>query len=504
MWRSIPIGAAVLWSCSSAHAQWVSFENQTALRMPTGTGLNDPSLSTNDPEQKSYAWGDLDQDGDIDLVCVRKRPLTFAGGKRAVLFMNEGTAQGHAVNGVLVDRTAQFGSASDAPPWNGMPDQGLLTEVNTTRATLADLDNDGWLDLVTCATLSDNRPNWIGPPRIYMNQGAINGQWQGFRCQPQRIPYLGGDINPKFQPRFMAVAAGDVTGDGFADLYICDMDTGEVGPLENSAADYNNKLLINMGERNPGYFEDSGTTRMSANPGLFSKFSVSCTIVDMNGDGVPDVVKHTFLIPPVQLAIQYNNPQNVGFFPDTSYHVAYTLMPTYVSVGDINLDGRPDMVATNDGADRWLRNTGNGANGLAQFTVATLTSQIATEFDFGGESRIADLNHDGWPEVLIADIDGLSKGCFRRAHLYRNMADGPAVTLLEQNPSVIPLDMLNGTQSIAVFDIDGDGWNVADLLLIINSWGACPAGPPTSCPADLNHDGQVNVLDLLEVIGHWG
>ena len=46
--------------------------------------------------------------------------------------------------------------------------------------------------------------------------------------------------------------------------------------------------------------------------------------------------------------------------------------------------------------------------------------------------------------------------------------------------------------------------NVADLLLIINSWGACPAGPPTSCPADLNHDGQVNVLDLLEVIGHWG
>ena len=91
-----------------------------------------------------------------------------------------------------------------------------------------------------------------------------------------------------------------------------------------------------------------------------------------------------------------------------------------------------------------------------------------------------------------------------------------------------------GTQSIAVFDIDGDGWNdliigrcnstevwrnttpiagdvnvdhrvnVADLLLIINSWGACPAGPPTSCPADLNHDGQVNVLDLLEVIGHWG
>ena len=43
--------------------------------------------------------------------------------------------------------------------------------------------------------------------------------------------------------------------------------------------------------------------------------------------------------------------------------------------------------------------------------------------------------------------------------------------------------------------------NVADLLAVITSWGACPPG---SCPADINHDNVVNVADLLAVINAWG
>lgn len=51
--------------------------------------------------------------------------------------------------------------------------------------------------------------------------------------------------------------------------------------------------------------------------------------------------------------------------------------------------------------------------------------------------------------------------------------------------------------------------NVADLLLIITNWGACPPPPPIytyapPCVADLNADGQINVADLLRVITGWG
>lgn len=50
-------------------------------------------------------------------------------------------------------------------------------------------------------------------------------------------------------------------------------------------------------------------------------------------------------------------------------------------------------------------------------------------------------------------------------------------------------------------DINGDGVvNVDDLLVVINSWGSCPA----PCPADLDGNGVVNVDDLLNLINHWG
>lgn len=52
----------------------------------------------------------------------------------------------------------------------------------------------------------------------------------------------------------------------------------------------------------------------------------------------------------------------------------------------------------------------------------------------------------------------------------------------------------------------GDGnVNVADLLVVINSWGQCPAS--LNCPADIfppGGDGVVNVGDLLAVINAWG
>src|SRR5262245_33348189 len=93
---------------TSSQAQWVSFTNATTTRMPVGVGLNDASVSTTDNQEKDYAWGDVDQDGDIDLISVRKQPFTSVGRRRGVLFMNEGIAEGHAINGVLVDRTLQY------------------------------------------------------------------------------------------------------------------------------------------------------------------------------------------------------------------------------------------------------------------------------------------------------------------------------------------------------------------------------------------------------------
>jgi hypothetical protein len=48
-------------------------------------------------------------------------------------------------------------------------------------------------------------------------------------------------------------------------------------------------------------------------------------------------------------------------------------------------------------------------------------------------------------------------------------------------------------------DVNGDKTvNLLDLLAVLAAWGA------TSGPEDINGDGVVNVLDLLEVLGQWG
>ncbi|MHC5004960.1 MAG: hypothetical protein ACYTJ0_17775, partial [Planctomycetota bacterium] len=50
-------------------------------------------------------------------------------------------------------------------------------------------------------------------------------------------------------------------------------------------------------------------------------------------------------------------------------------------------------------------------------------------------------------------------------------------------------------------DINGDGLvDVDDLLAVIGQWGGCPTG----CGADINQDGQVDVDDLTAVVLNWG
>ncbi len=424
---------------------WVDFTEQTAQRLSASS-----SLGETDPEEKDYAWGDLDKDGDTDLVCVRKQPFTSTGRKRNVLFMNEGTAEGHAVDGVLVDQTNAFAIAADDGG------QGFLDLTNDRDVFLADVDGDTWLDIITATTLGDGLPKTISHPRVYRNLGAPGGVWAGFRYEEFRIPQLEGIAGNGFPhaPRFCSVAARDLTGDGAPDLYFGDYDSGGGQTL-----DFNNRLLINDGT---GTFTDLSTSRMTSEM-LLSAFGAASAIEDMNGDGVLDVVKQTALSAPQHIAVVYNDSASEGFFD--FYDVVYSNAPYHVSVGDLNNDSMLDLVASDDGSDRYLLNQGNDAQGHADFTPFTFSFQAGGDDGFASNSLITDLNNDGWQDVLIADVDVDISGCSRRMHIYRNLAGTPGsnVTLQEQDPSVIPTGSLTGTHDVAAFDIDGDGWK--DLVI---------------------------------------
>ncbi|HRW54972.1 MAG TPA: FG-GAP-like repeat-containing protein, partial [Phycisphaerae bacterium] len=499
MWvpgRTIVVIALILCGAAPwARAQdsWVEFNDETASRLIAAS-----AVGAADTQEKDYAWGDVDHDGDIDLICVRKQPFTTPGRRTNVLFMNEGIAEGHPINGVLVDRTSIY--AVDADDGG----QGFLDETNDRDVILTDVNNDTWLDIITVATLSDGLPKTISHPRVFVNKGEIGGVWQGFRYEEARFPQLltipGGLA---VAPRLCSVTAADVDGDGFVDLYVGDYDSSGVGGgfPEAANADVNDRLLMNDGT---GHFVDSNQTRMNSTM-LLSAFAMASVFEDMNGDGFVDLVKDTALNAPQRVSVSYNDPSNEGFFND--FDVVDDNAPYHITVGDLNDDSRPDIVVTDDGRDHYLLNQGNGPDGLANFTRFDFIRSSGTDAEFGGNSFIADMNNDGLNDVFICDVDvDIDQNCSRRLHLYRNLGNLPNVTMQEQGP--VQGWNHNGAHDIAVFDINGDGW----LDMVIghcagtNVWmNVPPVGVgfsyPDGLPANLTPDTPTSFRVVVTDLG---
>ena len=56
---------------------------------------------------------------------------------------------------------------------------------------------------------------------------------------------------------------------------------------------------------------------------------------------------------------------------------------------------------------------------------------------------------------------------------------------------------------VPIGDLDCDCMvNFDDFLMLVDGWGPCPPGG--ACPADLNGDGTVSVVDFLIMLANWG
>ncbi len=487
---------ALTLSSPSLRAQWVTFQDQTSTRLVATAGLG-----VSDPQEKDYAFADFDQDGDIDLVCVRKEPATSSGHFPNVLFMNEA--------GVLTDRTQLYASASLVAA-----SQGMLDATNDRDVVAVDVTGDGWVDLVTCTTLTAGQPQYIRVPRVYVNRGDdLAGNWLGFLYDdPLRINDMAAGTSWNGEHRFCAVAAGDVDNDGDQDLFFGDYDRGAV------TIDVNDRLLLNNGA---GYFTDVTATRL---PGTLaqSNFVTRAVMVDMNMDGKLDIARNNVSV----VDVTYNDgAAGAGYFQTRQQ--PYAGAAYHFNTGDLNNDNLPDLVISDDGQDRYLLHTGV-AGGVAQWSSTFAFSYTGGGADdgFGSTSHVVDLNNDGWRDVLITDFDVDVNGCNRRTHIFRNLGNAPNVTLQEQQigSSVcgIPVGQLAGTFDIAVFDINGDGWkdmvigrcagtqvwiNVPPLgVTFTYPNGLLPAFVPVNAPLTLDVNATPTGLTVLQPNSgrvHW-
>jgi len=379
---------------------------------------------------------------------------------------------------LFVERAAQWGI--DFVHTNGMSGKFYYPEIMGGGGGLVDYDGDGDLDvyLVQGGSL---RPDGAG------ETAGVEAGSQAVRDRLFRNDPVPGspDGSAPFTPRFVdvtdasgiagidygtGIAAGDVDGDGWTDLYVT-----EYGP---------NKLWRNRGD---GTFEDVTAAAGVEDP----RWSTAATFVDVDRDGRLDLFEVAYVV--VDLAANprcftassrrdYCGPADFKPLPDRLWHnrterpgaVTFEDVSNSSGIGrepgpglgvlaaDLDGDGWTDLYVTNDGAANFLwHNLGGAGKGGIAFEDDALLSGVALNRDGEPEGSMGvdagDFDADGDLDLFMTHIKGETNT------LYVNDGGGLFSDRTVEKGLGAPSFPYTGFGT-AWFDYDNDGW--LDLLVL--------------------------------------
>ena len=334
----------------------------------------------------SLALGDLNGDGQPDLVVANS-----AGNTLSVLLNAN----------VVPFIAASFGSQ-----------QTLATGSYPVLGALADLNADGKPDLVV-ANQTDNTVS------VFLNTTAPGATSPNF-ASPQT--FAAGSHSTY-------VGVGDVNGDGKPDLVISDYATNSVMVLLNTTA--------------PGATTVSFAAAQTFASGVNPNWAV---LGDVNGDGKLDIITANAGSNTVSVLLNTTAPgASVPSFASPQSFAVGAGPRTFV-LGDINGDGKPDLVVANQSSNTisvLLNTTAPGASTVSFTTQQTYVTGTAPTIP-----ALADINGDGKPDIVVANNTSGT------VSVLLNTTAAGATTASFATPVTVATA---SNPTVAVGDINGDG-----------------------------------------------
>jgi hypothetical protein len=313
-----------------------------------------------------------------------------------------------------------FGNGSGITVNAFAPRLDLATGDGPGRVVIADLDGDGKPDLI----IADS---YAGEISIYQNI-STNGLLTADSFAPRiDLPLLPGSYSNPY-----TVAVADLDGDGKLDIIALNADSKVISILRNISS--------------PGIITtNSFAARVDLPAGNDMR---GLAVQDLNGDGKPDIVTCNSGDNTISIFQNMSTIGNIAFAPRVDFAAGDG--PQSVAIGDLDGDGLPDLAVANynSGTISVFRNLGVGGN--------ITTNLFAPKVDFPGLASLGyialgDMDGDGKLDMVASGGNGS-----QAISVYRNMATVGSITTNSFAPQV-DFAAPGWANSVAVGDLDGDG-----------------------------------------------
>jgi hypothetical protein len=320
----------------------------------------------------------------------------------------------------------------------------LLPEIMGGGAALFDMDGDGDLDLYLVQSGSVLNAGAKDPPnRLYRNRG--DGTFEDVTAGS------GTDV----AGYGMGVAAGDYDNDGDPDLFVTN-----VGPsvlLRNDGGGHFTNVTDKAGVAGRGwstsaaFFDADGDGDLDLFVLRYINWSAAGELQCFSLTGAPDYCSPRNYDAPLSTILYVNNGD--GSFTDISdragLHAAFG-NGLGVVITDANHDGRPDIFVANDAMANqlWIN------RGQNRFEDEALGRGTAVDEDGSPKSGMGidakDIDDDGDEDVLVVNLDGESDSFYRNDGAFFSDATAAAGLRAVSRPFT--------RFGAGWIDFDNDGW----------------------------------------------